>query len=194
MDAYSFPRVSRCSLPRGSLAEAGSPVPGNCSQRGRTQTQVKTHSWHGNGEGDIGAACWTAYGSGRRPQSVSGRVPLSHPRRRLRDQHAVVHGYSTPCVCAQYGAYAVRAGIEPANAALALPSRHFPAGGSCSPLVHVDYLLVSVQQCRQPIGFLYACVKLSILPRKIISLPLDRRDAHCTNELHLGTRGAALRC
>jgi hypothetical protein len=72
--------------------------------------------------------------------------------------------------------------------------RHFPAGGSCSPLVCVDYLLVLVQQCRQPVRFLYACVKLSILPRKFIRLPLYRRDTDCTNELHLRARGAALRC
>jgi hypothetical protein len=65
-------------------------------------------------------------------QGVYGRVPLPHPRRRLRDQHAVVQSYSTPCVCAQYGAYAVRVGIEPFNAALALPDRHFPAVGLCS--------------------------------------------------------------
>jgi hypothetical protein len=46
-----------------------------------------------------------------------------------------VHGYTTPCVCARYGAYAVRAGIEPTSAAFALTDRHFPAGGSHSPLV-----------------------------------------------------------
>lgn len=123
-----------------------------------------------------------------------GRVPLAHPRPCLRDQHAVVHGYSTPCVCAQYGAYAVEVGIEPTNAALALPDRHFPAGGSYSPLVYVDYLLVLVQQCRQPIRFLYACVKLSVLPSKIISLPLYSRDAYCANELHLRACCATLRC
>ena len=57
-----------------------------------------------------------------------------------------------------------------------------------------NYLLVLVQQSRQPIRFLYACVKLPVLPRKIISLPLCRRDAHCTNELHLRACGAPLRC
>ena len=81
---------------------------------------------------------------------------------------------------------------------LMLPShcqiRHFPAGGSCSPLVYANYLLVLVQQCRQPIRFLYSCVKLAILPRKIIGLPLYRRNAHGANELHLGARGAALGC
>lgn|SRR6266545_3519741 len=128
------------------------------------------------------------------PSRRVGRVPLPHPRRRLRDQHAVVLGDTTPCVCAQYGAYSVRAGIEPTNAALALPDRHFPAGGSYSPLVYVDYLLVLVQQSSQPIRFLYACVKLPVLPRKIISLPLCRRDTHCTNELHFRACGAALRC
>jgi len=97
-------------------------------------------------------------------------VPLPHPRRRLRDQHAVVHGYSTPCFCTQYGAYAVRVGVEPSNAALALPDRHFPAGGLCSPLVCADYLLVLFQQRRQPVRLLNACVKLPILPRKVIAL------------------------
>lgn len=123
-----------------------------------------------------------------------GRVPLPHPRLRSRNQHSVVHGYNSPCVCTQYGAYAVRAGIEPTNAALALPDRHFPAGGPCSPLVKVDYLLVLIQQCRQPIRFLYACVKLPVLPGQIISLSLDSSDAHCTNEFHLRACGAALRC
>src|SRR5712692_2145631 len=57
------------------------------------------------------------------------------PSPTLRDQHTVVHGHHTPCVCTRYGAYAVRVGVEPSSAALALPDRHFPAGGLCSPLV-----------------------------------------------------------
>lgn len=68
-------------------------------------------------------------------QGCLGRVPLPHPRLRSRDQHAVVHRDTAPCACAQYGAYAVRAGIEPTHATLALPDRRLPAGGSCSPLV-----------------------------------------------------------
>lgn len=56
-----------------------------------------------------------------------------------------------------------------------------------------DYLLVLVQQSCQPIGFLYACVQLSIFPGKVISLPLCSRDTHYTNEFDLRTSGAALR-
>ena len=128
------------------------------------------------------------------PHSDPGRVPLPHPRRRSRDQHTVVRGETTSCICAQYEAYAVLVGFEPTSAAVAPPDRHFPAGGSCSLLAYVNYLLVSVQQCRQPIRFLYACIQLSILLRKIVSLALYCRDTHCTNELDLGARGAALRC
>src|SRR5579864_7762786 len=60
---------------------------------------------------------------------TSAPCPPSPP---LRDQHTVVHGYNAPCVCAPCRAYAVRAGVEPSSAALALPDRHCPAGGLCS--------------------------------------------------------------
>ena len=112
-------------------------------------------------------------------------MPLPHPRRRIRDQHTVVHDYNTPCICTQYGAYAVNAGIEPANAALALTIRHFPAGGLCSPLVYANYLLVLIQQRCQPIGFLNARVQFPIFPCKIVSLALYRSNANGTNKLHL---------
>src|ERR1035441_4326780 len=75
-----------------------------------------------------------------------------------------------------------------------IADRHFPAGGLCSPLVYANYLLVLFQQCRQPVCFLYACVKLPILLGKIVGLPLDRRDTHCADELHFGACSAALRC
>ncbi len=52
-----------------------------------------------------------------------------------RDQHAVVHGYIAPCICAPCWAYSVRVGIEPISAAPALPSRLCPAAGLCSPHV-----------------------------------------------------------
>src|SRR5580658_1711739 len=71
----------------------------------------------------------------RSVRSTLGRVPLAPPSPTLRDQHMVVHGYNTPCICAPYWAYAVRVGVEPSNAALALPDRHCPAVGLCSPLV-----------------------------------------------------------
>ena len=77
---------------------------------------------------------------------MTGRVPLPHPRLRLRDQHAVVHSYGTPCACAQYGAYAVRAGIEPTNAALAPPIGISPPEGRARLSFAFDYLLILVQQ------------------------------------------------
>lgn len=77
--------------------------------------------------------------------TLFGRVPLTHPRRRSRDQHAVVRVYNGQYGCTLYGAYAVRAGVEPSNAALALPDRHFPAGGLCSSLACANYQLVLFQ-------------------------------------------------
>lgn len=124
---------------------------------------------------------------------MPGRVPLPHPRRRLRDQHVVVTFYTTPCICAQYGAYAVRAGIEPTNAALALPNGISPPEGRARLSFAFSYLLVLVQQSRQPIRFLYARVQLSIFLGKVISLSLCGRDAHGANKLDLRTSRAALR-
>src|SRR5712692_884092 len=51
------------------------------------------------------------------------------PSPTLRDQHTVVHGHHTPCVCTRYGAYAVRVGVEPSSAALALPAGISPPEG-----------------------------------------------------------------
>jgi hypothetical protein len=69
--------------------------------------------------------------SKRRTWTSTPYPPSSPPR----DQHAVVRSHDTPCVCAPCWAYAVRVGIEPTSAALALPRRHCPAVGLCSLLV-----------------------------------------------------------
>lgn len=98
----------------------------------------------------------------------------------------VVHGYNAPCICAPCWAYAVPAGIEPADAARitrsALPRRRVVLASRCG-----DYLLVPVhflvQQRRQPIRFLYPGVEFPILLSKIVRLPLRRRNAHGTDEL-----------
>ena len=71
----------------------------------------------------------------RSPRSWTWTSAPCPPSPTLRDQHMVVHGYNAPCICALYRAYAVRVGIEPISAALALPERHCPAVGLCSLLV-----------------------------------------------------------
>ena len=123
---------------------------GACPERGRrppTYFRVQCHRLLGA----VSVRTWT-----------SAPFPPSPPHR---DQHTVVHGYNAPCVCAPYWAYAVRAGVEPSSAALALPDRHCPAGGLCSLLfaATTNYLLVLVQQRRQPIRFLYPRVELAVL-------------------------------
>jgi hypothetical protein len=70
--------------------------------------------------------------------------------------------------------YAIRgirrtAGVEPFSAALALPIGISPPEGCARLSLYAGYLLVLFQQCCQPIRFLYACVKLRILPGKIIA-------------------------
>lgn len=105
----------------------------------------------------------------------------------------VVHGYNTPCVCAPYWAYAVRVGIEPTSAALALPESALPRRRVVLTSRCADYLLVLVQQNGQPICFLYSCVQFAVLPGKIVRLALGGRDAHRTDELHFGTCSTTLR-
>src|ERR1700722_20271404 len=63
------------------------------------------------------------------------RVPLTHQRRRSEISTRLYTVTMVPCVCAPCWVYSVRAGVEPAGAAPALPDRHCPAGGLCSLLV-----------------------------------------------------------
>jgi hypothetical protein len=95
----------------------------------------------------------------------------------------VVHGYNAPCVCTPCWAYAVRAGIEPADAARftrsALPRRRVVLTSRCG-----NYLLVLIQQQCQPVRFLDPRVEFTILLGEIVRLALDRGNAHRTDELH----------
>src|SRR5271165_1806566 len=109
----------------------------------------------------------------------------------------VVHGCNTPCACTQYGAYAVRVGVEPSNAALALPVGISPPEGcahlSLTPATCSSPSSGLIQQGCQPIRFLNARVEFPILLRKIVRLSLGGCHAHRADVLHLGARGTALR-
>ena len=75
-----------------------------------------------------------------------GRVPLTHPHQRLRGQHTVVHGSQIHRGFVRYTGHTL---YGPESNRTMLPSHHqnrpFPAAGLCSPLVHVNYLLVLFQ-------------------------------------------------
>src|SRR6185437_11832132 len=116
------------------------------------------------------------------------------PSSLLRDQHMVVRSNNTLCVCTPCWAYALRDGIEPSSAALALPESALPRRRVVLTSRSGNYLLVLIQQCRQPGRFLYLRIQFSILLGQIISFPLNRSNAHCANELNFRARHAALRC
>jgi hypothetical protein len=109
---------------------------------------------------------------------TSAPFPPSPP---LRDEHMVVHGYNAPCVCTPCWAYAVRAGIEPADAARIQIGIAPPEGCAHFSLRQLPTRPSPqlVQQRRQPIRFLDPRVEFPILLGKIIRLPLDRGNAHC---------------
>src|SRR5579872_4468674 len=96
----------------------------------------------------------------------------------------VVHGNNTPCFCALCWAYAVRDGIEPSSAALALPESALPRRRVVLTSRCGNYLLVLVQQRRRPIRFLNLGIEFPVLLCEIVSLPLNRCNIDCTDELY----------